>query len=195
MSDRGGDDMAVQLRRRRFTLEQYHRMGEAGILDEDDRVELIEGEIIEMTPIGPVHASVVARLTTLLVPRLGGRAILWPQNPLALARQTSEFQPDLVLLRPKADFYRSGNPGVTDALLVIEVMDTSVVRDRRVKLPIYARAGAAEVWLIDVNAETVEMYRRPTDEGYGERREADRAGTVAPAAFPEFLLPVAEILG
>ena len=187
--------MAVGLRRHRFTLDEYHRMGETGILDEGARVELIEGEIVEMTPIGPVHASVVARLTALLVPRLGGRAILWPQNPLVLEGQTSEFQPDLILLRPKADFYRSGNPGPADALLVVEVMDSSRLRDRRVKLPIYARAGAAEVWLVDVNAEEVELYRRPADRGYEQRQVVGRSGALAPEAFPDLVLRVAEILG
>ena len=98
--------MAVMSKRRRFTLEEYHRMGEAGILDEDERVELIEGEIVEMTPIGWAHASVVARLATLFWTRFGDRAIVWVQNPLALPRQVSEFQPDLALLKLRPDFYR-----------------------------------------------------------------------------------------
>src|SRR5262245_39498507 len=90
----GGGDMAVELRRRRFTVEEYQRMAETGILDEDERVELIEGEIVEMTPIGPLHASVVARFNALLVSRLGDRVIVWPQNSVVLRAQGSQFQPD-----------------------------------------------------------------------------------------------------
>ncbi len=132
--------MALMRKPRRFTLEEYHRMGEAGILDEDERVELIEGEIVEMSPIGPLHGSVVARLVSLLVRQLGDRAIVWPQNSLVLRAVVSQLQPDLALLRPRADYYRSANPEPRDVLLVIEVVDSSVDRDRRVKL--YAlRAG------------------------------------------------------
>ena len=93
--------MAVDLRRRRFTVDEYERMAETGILDEDERVELIEGEIVEMSPIGPPHASVVARMTAVLVPRLAGRAIVWSQSSLVLRGQTSYLQPDLILLHPR----------------------------------------------------------------------------------------------
>ena len=118
--------MAVELRRRLFTIDEYERMAETGILDEDERVELIEGEIVEMSPIGPPHSSIVARMTAVLVPRLAGRAILWSQNSLLLRVQASYFQPDLILLRPRDDYYRSTNPEPRDALLVIEVMDSLV---------------------------------------------------------------------
>ena len=151
--------MAVELKRRLFTVEEFQRMAEAGILDEDERVELIEGEIVEMTPIGPPHASVVARINALFAARLGARVIVWPQNPFVLRPQTSQFQPDLALLRPRADFYSSRHPEPADALLVIEVMDSSVARDRRVKLPIYARARVEEVWLVHGVASTVEVCR------------------------------------
>jgi Uma2 family endonuclease len=136
--------MAVMLKRRRFTLEEYHRLGETGILHEDERVELVEGEIVEMSPIGRPHASIVARLTMLLARHFGERAIVWVQNPLALPRQRSEFQPDLALLKFRPDFYRSAGVEPDDALLVVEVMESSVVYDRRVKLPIYARSGVPE---------------------------------------------------
>jgi len=187
--------MAVICKRRRFTLEEYWRLGETGILHEDERVELVEGEIVEMSPIGQPHASVVARLTTLFVSRLGGRAIVWVQNPLALPLQVSEFQPDLALLKPRADFYRSKRVEPDDALLVVEVMDSSMAYDRRVKLPIYARGGAAEVWLVNVNDFTVEMHREPTARGYRERRVAQRADSVATLAFPDFIFPVADMVG
>jgi hypothetical protein len=113
--------MAVTLRRRRFTLDEYHRMGEVGILHEDDRVELIEGEIVEMTPIGRDHASVVARIQHVFAVRLGGRAIVWTQNPLLLAAQISEPQPDVILLDPRPDFYRSALPEPADVRLLVEV--------------------------------------------------------------------------
>jgi len=187
--------MAVMPKRRRFTLEEYHRMGEAGILDEDERVELIEGEIVEMTPIGRAHASVVARLTKLFATHFGERAVVWVQNPLALPGQVSEFQPDLALLRLRSDFYRGKRVDPDDALLVVEVMDSSGAHDRRVKLPIYARAGVPEVWLVDVNASTVEAHREPTAAGYGQRHLVDRAGTVAPVAFPDVVLAVQDMVG
>ena len=188
--------MATAMReRRRFTLEEYHRMGAAGILDEGERVELVEGEIVEMAPIGRVHASVVARLTKLFGARFADRAIVWVQNPVSLPQQGSEFQPDLALLKPRADFYRDEAVGSEDTLLVVEVMDSSVAYDRHVKLPIYARAGATEVWLIDANASTVEVHREPTATGYRDRRVVERTGSLAPLAFPEVSLRVRELLG
>ncbi len=187
--------MAVELRRRRFSVDEYQRMAETGILDEDERVELIEGEIVEMSPIGPPHASVVARIVSLLVSRLGVRAIVWPQNSLVLPKQMSQLQPDIALLRPRADYYRSANPEPRDVLLLIEVMDSSVFRDRRVKLPIYARAGLAEVWLVDVGADTVDTCRRPTRGEYRDLRVAGRGDMVTPLEFPDLTLPVSSLLG
>jgi Uma2 family endonuclease len=191
----GGDEMAVMRKRRRFTLEEYHRMGEAGILDEDERVELIEGEIVEMTPIGWLHASVVARIAKVFWAHFGERAIVWVQNPLVLPRQVSEFQPDLALLKPRPDFYRAKQVEPGDAFLVVEVMDSSVAHDRRVKLPIYARGGVPEVWLIDVKKGTVEAHRRPAAGGYRDRRVIDRAGTIATLAFPRVVLAVRDMIG
>lgn len=187
--------MAVMRKGRRFTLAEYHRMGELGILDEDERVELIEGEIVEMTPIGRLHASVVARINKLFVTHFGERAIVWVQNPLALPRQVSEFQPDVALLKPRPDFYRGKRVEPADAFLVVEVMDSSVAHDRRVKLPIYARGGVPEVWLVDVNESTVEVHRRRAAAGYRDRRLVDRAGTIAPLAFPRVVLAVREMVG
>jgi len=195
ISSPGGREMAVELRRRRFTVEEYQRMAETGILDEDERVELIEGEIVEMTPIGRLHASVVARLTAVFVTRLGERVVVWPQNSVVLRTRHSQLRPDLALLRARRDFYRTATPEPGDILLVVEVMDSSVARDRRVKLPIYARDGVAEVWLVDVNAETVETCRRPGRGSYRDRRIARRGESVAPLAFPDLELAVAAILG
>jgi Uma2 family endonuclease len=194
--DTSGDrEMAVELKRRLFTVDEFQRMADAGILDEDERVELIEGEIVEMTPIGPPHASAVARINALFAARLGPRAIVWPQNPLVLRRQTSQFQPDLALLRPRADFYGGRHPEPADAYLVIEVMDSSVARDRRVKLPIYARGGVEDVWLVHVAASTVEVCRDPFRDSYRDRRVLDRSAALAPRAFPDVVLSVTDILG
>lgn len=187
--------MAVMRKRRRFTLEEYHRLGETGILGEDERVELVEGEIVEMTPIGWDHASVVARIASLFWTHFGQQAIVWVQNPLMLPRQVSEFQPDIALLKPRPDFYRADGVEPDDALLVVEVMDSSVAYDRRVKLPIYSRGGVLEVWLVDVNQNTVEAHCEPRAHGYRERRLVDRDGTIAALAFPDVILPVRELVG
>jgi hypothetical protein len=173
------------VRRRRFTIEEYHRMGEAGILARRERVELIEGEIVEMTPIGRDHASVVDRLNMLFVSRFGDRAIVRIQGPMILRVLESEPEPDLILMRPKPDFYRSGHPEPADIFLVIEVMGSSAGYDRQIKLPLYARAGIPEVWLIDVNANTTEVCRDLTPGGYNDRRSVAHDGVIAPAAFPD----------
>lgn len=187
--------MAVALRRRRFTVDEYHRMGEAGILSEDDRVELIEGEIIEMTPIGARHAGTVAHADHLLSSQLGPRAIVWVQNPIELPSEDSELQPDVALLRPRPDFYRRSHPQAADVLLLVEIMDTSVERDRRVKLPVYARAGIREVWLLDLNADRLEAHRGPTLGGFREVRIHQRGDSATPEAFPDVSLVVDDLLG
>src|SRR5712691_2092893 len=136
--------MAVTLRRYRFTVDEYDRMAQAGVLTQCDRLELLDGEIVEMTPIGDRHASVVARISHVFSGRLGDRSIVWPQNPVGLRVVRSVPQPDVVLLRPRDDFYAAGRPSPDDVLLLIEVMDTTADTDRGVKLALYARAGIAE---------------------------------------------------
>ena len=185
--------MAVQLLRRCFTVEEYHRMGQFGILSEDDRVELIEGEIVEMTPIGSRHAACVARLTALFS-RVQPRGIVWVQNPIRLG-QRSEPQPDLALLRPRPDFYDEAHPGTADVLLVVEVAETSGNVDRKVKVPLYARAGVPEVWLVDLGGECIEVYRNPGSQGYQEVRRVQRGERLAPHALPDLDLAVADVLG
>jgi Uma2 family endonuclease len=186
--------MALHVTRRRFTADEYHQMAEAGILLEDDRVELIEGEIIEMSPIGSHHASVVLRLTNLFVQTFGDAALVGPQNPIRLSGDT-EPQPDLTLLRPRSYFYDSDHPGPEDILLVVEVADTSVAYDRGLKIPLYGRSGIAESWLIDVNRGTVTMYRDPGPAGYGTSREVRRGEQLAPLAFSDRVLAIADMLG
>lgn len=133
--------MAAVIPRHRFTLEDYYRMGEVGIFSEDDRVELIEGAIVDMAPIGDRHAGTVDRINHVLSSRLGGRAIVRVQNPISLPGQQSDLLPDVSLLRPRADFYTTERVEPRHAYLVIEVMDSTVARDRRIKLPLYARAN------------------------------------------------------
>ena len=187
--------MAVALKTHRFTVDEYHRMGEVAIFSEDDRVELLAGEIIEMCPIGPLHAGTVGFLNALFTSRLGGEVIVWVQNPLLLRTEDSEPQPDVALLRPRTDFYTRDHPEAQDVYLVIEVADTSVVADRDVKFPIYARAGVPEAWLLDVSTERLEVHRHPGPDGYQDVRFFQRGEWVAPLAFPDLVLTVDGLLG
>ena len=156
-------------RRHRFTADEYHRMGESGLFGEDDRVELIEGEIIEMTPIGSRHAGTVKRLLQRLSQSVGTRAIVAVQDPLALATR-SEPEPDIALLRPRDDFYTTSHPGPADVLLLVEVAEASLRYDREVKIPLYARHGIPAVWLVDLAGRELTAYEQPAGEGYLQTR-------------------------
>ncbi len=186
--------MSVQLIRHRFTVGEYHRLAEAGVLREEDRVELIEGEIIEMTPIGLRHAAAVDLLTRWLVQGSGSRAVVRVQGPIQLGLE-SEAQPDLAVLKPQDDFYRQKGPAPDDVLLLIEVADTSLAYDQRVKLPLYARAGVREVWLVDLVRNRVEVCADPGPDGYRRVETRARGDTLVPATFPELSLSVDALLG
>ncbi|WP_017317325.1 Uma2 family endonuclease [Mastigocladopsis repens] len=186
--------MSVQLLRRKFTVEQYHKMAESGILAKDDRVELIRGEIIEMSPIGTKHAACVNRLVNLLIQRLGKRIILAPQNPVIL-NNNSEPQPDVTLLQPREDFYENAHPQPTDIFLLIEVADTTVKYDLEVKIPLYAEEKITEVWLVDINEQSVEVFREPTTEGYRNVSKLKRGNSLSIQAFSDVMITVDEILG
>ena len=179
--------------RRLFTIEEYRRMADAGILVEDDRVELIEGEIVEMRAIGKEHAACVNELARLFITRLNDRAIVSIQNPVQLPPR-SEPQPDLLVLRPRADRYREALPGPQDVLLLIEVADTSLARDRGIKLGLYAGVGIPEVWIVDLQRRRVLVHRRPVGDMYAEAVVVDQ-GTLAPAAFPDASVTVDEVFG
>lgn len=185
--------MSLQLLRRSFTVEDYHRMARAGILREDDRVELLEGEILEMAPLGSRHAACVARLTALFA-RVQAKGIVWVQNPIYLSER-SEPQPDLTLLRPRPDFYAQTHPGPGDTFLVVEVAETSVEVDRDVKVPLYARAGIPEVWLVDLSGECIEVFQKASPQGYQEVRRVRRGDRLAPRAFPDMDLAAHDLLG
>ena len=178
---------------RRFSVVEYYAMAEAGILTEDDRVELLDGAIITMSPIGSGHAATVGRFTRMLVGRVGERAIVQVQNPVRLDNGT-ELQPDLMLLRERADFYQSGHPGPADVLLLIEVADSSVNYDRQVKLSVYAQAGIPEVWLAVLPERVVEAHTEPTGDGYAVTRRLRAGAIIAPGCFPDLQLPVSQIL-
>jgi Uma2 family endonuclease len=186
--------MSVQMQRRLFTVQEYHLMGEAGILNEDDRVELIEGEIIQMAAIGTRHATCVRRLIRQFRQLPEESAILDVQNPIQLTERT-EPQPDLVLLQPRADYYETAHPVPSEVLLLVEVSDSTVNFDRDVKVPNYARSGIQEVWLWDLEVNCLEVYREPTANGYTSMQKFERGEMVAPLAFPEFEVSVDFILG
>ncbi len=186
-------DPVVDLRWR-FTVEEYERMGEVGIFGEDDRVELLDGEIVTMSPIGPKHAGVVNRMTRRLVQRLGDLAVVIVQNPLRLLPR-SEPQPDFIVARERRDFYQSGHPTAEDVYLVIEVADSSLRTDRAIKIPIYARQGVAEVWIVDLAGNEVLIYADPVDGAYRDVRKARRGDDLTPRALPDLTLAVADILG
>jgi Uma2 family endonuclease len=186
--------MAVRLQTRRFDVDEYHRMAAAGILRRGDRVELIEGEIVEMVPIGPPHTGGVDYLTRRFVLACGDRAIVRVQGPVRLDRH-SEPQPDLLLLKPRADFYRDAHPGPSDVLLLVEVAQSSIDYDREVKVPLYNRFGIPEVWIVDLPVGRVEVYRTPSPDGYRDVQNRARGEQVTPAAFPALAIPIGEILG
>lgn len=184
--------MAVQPAPYRFTVGEYYRMAEAGIFNEDDRVELLEGQIVDMAAIGSRHAGCVNRLNMFFARRLAGRAIVAVQNPVRLSEH-SEPKPDFALLRPRPDAYAGGHPGPEDVVLLVEVADTTAAWDRGHKLPLYAAAGVPEVWLIDLTAAVVEVCRRPEGAAYREVRVALPADHIAPEAFPEVSLSVRDL--
>ena len=181
----------VELPRRRFTVEEYHRMAEAGILGANERVELIDGEIVEMAPIGTRHLGCVINLTRLFVTRLGDRAVVSPQNPVVILPR-SEPQPDLVLLRPLRVSYSHHRPASDDVLLAVEVADTTIRFDRLLKGRLYARAAIPEFWLCLAADGTLEVYRGPGAEGYAGMTLHGPDQTVSPLAFPDVRFAVSE---
>jgi Uma2 family endonuclease len=182
----------VAVARRLFTREEYHRMGEVGILTRSDRVELIQGEIITMSPIGRRHYSFVDNLARLLILRLGDRAVVSVQGPIALAAD-SEPEPDVAVYRRRAVPYKDADRDAEDALLLIEVAETSLAYDRSTKLRLYAAAGIPEYWVVDCGAEAVEVHRGPDASGYREVTRAAGAATVSLQAFPDVVLALPDI--
>lgn len=177
----------------RFSRDDYYRMADADILKEDDRVELIDGQILIKEPPGPEHAGHVAILTQMFLRLVGDRAILRPQDPLHIDA-LNDPQPDITLVRPRDDYYMHAHPRPDDVLLAIEIAWSSAREDRRIKVPLYARAGIREFWLIDIKKRKLEVYRNPGEAGYHNVLRLSRSATVAPLAFPDLEIKVGEIL-
>lgn len=185
--------MPVQLTKRLFDVDDYHRMAQAGIFSEDDRVELIDGEIIAMTPIGPRHNAAVNRANRALVGAVGDNAIVQVQGSVRLGR-FGEPNPDVVLLRPQPDFYASRLPGPSDMLLVIEIADSSLDYDRDVKSRIYAEAGVPEYWLVDLDDRGVTCCTDPRGGAYQRLRRSAPGEWIAPQALPQCGIPADALL-
>ena len=186
--------MSVQTKRRLFTVQEYHLMSEVGVFAEDDRLELIEGEIIQMAAIGTRHATCVRRLIGQFRQIPEEIAILDVQNPIQLTERT-EPQPDVVLLQPRADYYATAHPIPAEVLLLVEVSDSTVDFDRDVKVPNYARSGIQEVWLWDLEVNCLEVYRDAIANSYTSIQKFERGQQVSPLAFPEFAVSIDLILG
>lgn len=186
--------MTIQIKRHLISVERYDQMIAAGIIQEDERLELLGGEIVETSPIGIPHAACVNRLNKLFNRLLPDEVIVSVQNPIHLD-MLSEPEPDVVLLQPRSDFYAGGHPEPEDIMLLVEVADTSIEYDREQKLPRYALAGVTEVWIVDLNKKRIEMYQRPSPHGYQQTTIVKGKESVSPAAFPQVTLKVSQILG
>jgi Uma2 family endonuclease len=167
-----------------FTPEQYQLMDEVGVFAQGDRLELINGEIIQMSPIGTKHATLVARLVNLFIDRLNRQVIVWPQNSIILPNK-SQPQPDLAILKYRDDFYENGLPKPEDILLIIEVADSSIDYDRDVKAPLYAAVGIPEMWLFDVNQKLITGYAQPSPSGYKHIQHYEAGDALAMVAFAD----------
>jgi Uma2 family endonuclease len=186
--------MSLPLSKYRLTTAQFDRMGQAGVFPEDARIELIEGELLEMTPVGRRHAAVVNRLTRAFAEAVvAGQALLSVQNPIHLDEH-SEPQPDVILLRPRADDYEDDLPTPSDALLVIEVADTSAEYDRDFKARLYARSGVGEYWVVDLQAQEIVCWRQPALAGYEVTIVAHRGEALSPMLLSDVAVRVDEVL-
>ena len=180
--------------RRRFSVHEYYKMAEEGILKPDERVELIDGDIIVMCPIGSRHSGSVNRLTELLIQVLVSRAVVSVQSPIRLDERT-EPEPDFAALKPRADYYSDSHPGPNDVFFLIEVMESSAAYDRGSKIKLYARFGISEVWLVDLRRKLIEIHRRPMDGIYKESLIITPGERFVPEAFPDVVFEVDAILG
>ena len=185
--------MPVAISTRRFTADEYQQMGHVGILSRRDRVELIDGEVVAMPPIGPLHCASVDSLTLSMVTAVGGKAIVRVQGSVRLSPY-SEPQPDLVLLRPRADFYASRLPGPADILLIVEIADSSLDYDRDVKSRLYAESGVPELWLADLQDHSVSRHSDPRGGTYQSIQQYHRGRTIAPALLPGCAIAVDVLL-
>jgi Uma2 family endonuclease len=186
--------MQIETTKKRFTVDEYYRMAEVGILRPEDRVELIDGEIIEMSPIGDRHAGCVNATNQAFNRAFGGRAIVSVQNPVRLNRY-SEPEPDVVLLKLRDDFYRAKHVEASDVVLIVEVADTTLRYDRDVKPPLYAAAGIPEVWIQDLKNDVLLVYREPQGRSYKASLTLKRDESIAVLAFPDISFKVLDFIG
>jgi Uma2 family endonuclease len=188
-----GTPMESWPQRHRITVDEYYRMAEIGLLAPNAHVELIEGEIIDMAPIGPEHASVVDQLTRLLVRGVGESAIVRIQGSVRLS-QVTEPEPDVAVLLPRADFYRHRHPSGAEIPLLVEVSDSSLRYDRDIKVPLYARYGVAEVWIVDLKNRRLLAYSGLSDGQYRATTSTQHPSVVALAALPELRVDLSNLL-
>jgi hypothetical protein len=184
---------AVPVRQYRFTADEFEQMGRAGILHEDQRLELIDGFILEMSPIGSKHVVAMACLNEILVLQWAGRLTVSVQSPIRLGPR-NEPLPALAVLRHRPRHYANALPTPPDVLLVIEISDTSIEYDRDTKIPLYAKAGIPEAWLVDLQAETITVYREPAPEGYRQAQQYGRGEKVKSASVPGLEVEVNAVL-
>ena len=185
--------MEAEVTRKLFTVQDYHRMARAGILREDDRLELIDGEIIQMSPVGHRHFVVVNRMNVIFMRGFGDEAFLGIQGPLRINEWT-ELQPDVVLYKPRPDFYAGKVPDPSDVLLVVEVSDTTLATDQKVKLPRYAAAGIAEYWIADLKHDLLHVYRDVRHHEYTTTVTLRPGDSVALLSSPDVRFRVDELL-
>ena len=185
--------MQIETTKKLFTVDEYYRMADAGILTPEDRVELIDGEIIKMSPIGVRHLGCVNRANRLFTAAFGNRVVVSVQNPLLLSNYT-EPEPDVVLLKPRGDEYASKKPAAEDAFLVLEVADTTLSYDNKVKLPRYAKAGVPEVWIENLQDDLLLVYRDPVGNAYTTSLVLRRGESVSPVALSGVTFTVEELL-
>ena len=186
--------MRTEVTKKLFTVDDFYRMGDAGIFGPEERVELIEGEIILMSPIGDRHQECVDRANELFVLAFHGRARVRIQGPTRLSN-ISEPLPDLLLLKPRSDYYGSGHPKPGDVFLVIEVAMTTLRFDMRVKLPMYAKYEIPEVWIEDLPHNSLQIYRNPIAGKYTSNATLHRGDSISPSAFPETVFKINDLLG
>ena len=185
--------MAIEISKRLFNVHDYHRMVDAGILFEGDRVELIRGEILTMSPIGPRHSAAVVRALQYLVRAVGDSAIVGVQGSVRLD-EYDEPQPDVYLLRPKDDYYASGHAGPSDIFLIIEMADSSLEYDQTVKARLYAETGVPEYWIADVRNDRLLTFSEIRDDEYRSRGELHRGESITPKLLPECRIPADVLL-
>lgn len=174
--------MTVQLDQRPLTVLEYHKMVEVGILTEDDPLELLNGQMIYMSPVGSKHAACVEKAVDLLKLLLKDKAMVRTQNPINLSEH-SEPEPDLAIVKCKDDFYMDGHPSANEVFFLIEVSDTTLEKDREVKLPIYAQAGVKEYWIVNLNQEEIEVHTNPYNDKYRSKDLYFRGDLIPLKAF------------